>query len=325
MRKTTTLWILFPYLCCLIFMGFGCTQKSDPRDPNTNSTIEVFSPMREPGETGYHSSDATLDAISDDMSLEIFDAMTDMSDGSLPGNVPLLLEEELQTPIFRWRPLLGETGESVQMRLSGGAKLGSEGLDLSSSDAFAYYTLPPEPLVNIIQSSGEVSIRLWVKSMRELQGGPARIFTWSSNTDLRNLTLGQGTFGEENGGLTLRIRLDRPDDPSSLNGLIGGEDLISTGVNTFEVSQGWYHLVAQYRNDGHVELWVNRDLISRVFEPVGLSSWVSNINFGLGQEFFDNEPSNAPLRSWSGIIGEVAIYPLALSREEILTYMTGGN
>ena len=237
---------------------------------------------------------------------------------------PVLLEEDLHASIFRWRPLLGETGDQVDMRLLGGAKLGPEGLDLSSPDAFSHYTLPTAPLAEIIQTSGEISVRLWVKSTRDDQGGPARIFTWSKSTDLRNLTLGQGTYDQENNGLSLRVRLDLVDDPSARQGQAAGDDLLNTTDDLFKVDHGWYHLVAQYRRDGHVELWVNGDMISRVFEPVGLSSWDPLFNFALGQELSDNQPPEAPLRSWSGIIAEVAIYPVSLSRQEILTYVAGG-
>ncbi|MBW2554898.1 MAG: LamG domain-containing protein, partial [Deltaproteobacteria bacterium] len=48
-------------------------------------------------------------------------------------------------------------------------------------------------VIDAVKASNEITIEAWIKPANDTQGGPARIFTLSSNTSYRNFTIGQQT------------------------------------------------------------------------------------------------------------------------------------
>jgi Concanavalin A-like lectin/glucanases superfamily len=101
-----------------------------------------------------------------------------------------------------------------------------------------------------IMGTGEMSVSAWVRCANDLQDGPARIVTLSSNASVRNFTLGQEAMG-----FAFRIR-------SGITGRNGSRpELISAAA----VEPGvWQHVLATYRNgisrlyvDGVERGWVD--------------------------------------------------------------------
>ena len=212
--------------------------------------------------------------------------------------------------LFHWRPILNENPEELGISLSGSAFIDDEGLNLTGNDAFASYTLSTTSMVDEIKNANEFFIRLWVKSAKDQQEGPARIFTWSSGTDNRNLTVGQGNYDTPSSKLTLRLRLNLGEDISFLQGKYLGSNIIESEDNVLTKSNGWQRVEVQYQ-EGFVCLWIDDQIIIRDMTPYDLSAWDNTMSFGFGQEFNLVEMPTGSLRAWSGHIGEIVFYAKA--------------
>ena len=212
--------------------------------------------------------------------------------------------------LFHWRPILNELPEEFGILLSGSAFIDDEGLNLTGNDAFASYTLSTASMVDEIKSANEFFMRLWVKSAIDQQEGPARIFTWSSGTDFRNLTIGQGNHELPSSKLTLRFRLNLVEDISYFQGKHLGSNIIESEDEVLTKSNGWQRVEVQYQ-DGFVCLWIDDQIYLRDMTPYDLSAWDNTMSFGFGQEFNLVETPSGSLRAWSGHIAEIIFYAKA--------------
>ncbi len=159
----------------------------------------------------------------------------------------------------------------------------------------------PKDLIDAITASGELSVEVWFETADLEQDGPARIVTISSNTELRNLTIGQGVHGGSGNFIDVRLRTTETD----LNGtpsLAGPDGMLGTDLS---------HVVLVRRVDGTTALYVDGEL--QVTSSMGgdLSNWDEGYRLVLGNEATEDRP-------WIGVLHMVAIYDRALVDTEIV-------
>lgn len=145
-------------------------------------------------------------------------------------------------------------------------------------------------------ASNEVSLEVWVKSLNNTQGGPARMLSYSLDSGNRNTQLSQD--GNDYNG---RLRTT-DNDRNELDG---------TG-NHIDSSPTWQHVVYTY--DGvEAKIYVNGVHISDsgMDNPTGdFSTWNSSYALVLFNEYLAS-------RDWLGDMGLAAIYSKALDQAEV--------
>ena len=283
------------YLVIIYFLS-ACTPQDVSRsteadDQSTNLESEI--PIK--------------DAPSNSGNTSLLVASSDMGNDD---TIPFVSNVRDSEALFHWRPILNEDPEQVGISLSGSAFIDEQGLNLTGNDAFAEYILDTALMVDEIINSNELFIRLWIKSDKNEQEGPARIFTWSSGTDNRNLTIGHGNHEMPNDKLIVRLRLNLEEDRSFLQGQQNRQNILESEDNVLSVSDDWQRIEIQYY-EGFVYLWINDQIIMRDMSPYNLSAWDNTMSFGFGQEFNLVEMPTGSLRAWSGHIAEIAIYSKA--------------
>jgi parallel beta-helix repeat protein len=156
-------------------------------------------------------------------------------------------------------------------------------------------------IVEACRTADEVTVEAWIKPANATQDGPARIVTLSASTRERNLTLGQGQWGNRPSDLyDIRLRTterSRNGQPSltSLPGL---------------VLERPSQLVYSRDETGLARLYVNGELHAREMIGGSLDNWDESYPLVLG-----NEPTGE--RPWLGEFYLVALYCRALNRDEI--------
>jgi hypothetical protein len=173
------------------------------------------------------------------------------------------------------------SGDGIQMDAQGGVR--SKGV--------------PTELYRRLVSGQGLSLEVWLATGGLSQRGPARMVSYSLNTDRRNFTLGQ--IGR---GLEMRLRTTRT-DLNGTNPSTRAKDVL--GLNETQ------HLVITY--DYVVEdIFVNARKVAENHSTGGdFSNWDPSYHFFLGNEATGNRP-------WTGKIYLVAVYSRALSPVEVL-------
>jgi VanZ family protein len=162
----------------------------------------------------------------------------------------------------------------VPRRLHNGARTGPEGFVSFPSPGIAVSEKAPEWLRQAIDRQ-QLELELEVSAGSSHQDGPARIFTISRGTEIRNLTIGQ-----EGDDLDVRVRSDRTD----ANGLPSYvvKDVFRTSLRrriAVRIAQEWVRVVV----DG-----VPR-IEDRLPRPSFLR-WDPSFRFALGNEVFGRRP-----------------------------------
>ena len=246
---------------------------------------------------------------------------------------------QLPTPLVRWQfdvndpSALLSTGEieGLTFMLNGGASLDVNGLNLMPQPADAvstnaFLTGDTTALFERLTQSNTFSIRLWVWTKHPLQDGPARIFTWSQDSALRNLTIGQVSVGKVQG----RVRFDN--GFTNDNGFVPSEEsLIVTTDGSLTSERGFQQVVMQYDALGTLELWVDDDPFERpclVDDMIGgFSTWDSSFAIALGDELFNAQPridtaeSANHNRPWRGVIHSLEIYADPVEPSQVRTWL----
>ncbi|CAN5367943.1 hypothetical protein BH23VER1_BH23VER1_03730 [soil metagenome] len=157
------------------------------------------------------------------------------------------------------------------------------------------------------QVSNEVTLEAWLTPDNPSQGGPARILTFSSDSQNRNFTLGQ-----EGDRYVARLR-------TTTNGSNGTNTILQGGtINTAGAS----HLVFTRNAAGSATLYF--DGVAMTTEPIGgdFSGWNGGYSFGIGNEF--NVLSDNDARDWQGVYHLAAVYSRALSGAEVVQNYEAG-
>ena len=352
---------LFSRLTLMLFIGIiGCVTEFDPLETCTSDRdcfrgevclkstegdarcvpagSEPVMPSRTDGDSGLVDALVSADANADDAALpsDVGTPSGDMSTTQLP------------TPLVRWKfdakepSSLLSTGEieGLTFMLNGGALLDANGLNLTttSTDAVsanAFLTGETSDLFARITESNTFSIRLWIWTKHPLQDGPARIFTWSQDSALRNLTIGQVSSGKVN----VRVRFDN--GFTNENGLVPVpsedcptcvEQVIGSEADSLNPESGFQQVVMQYDALGTVELWVDGVVADRscVVDdvPGGFSTWDPSFGIALGDELFNSQPridtaeSANHNRPWDGVIHSLEIYADPIEESQIREWLS---
>ena len=175
-----------------------------------------------------------------------------------------------------------------------GVEFSSGGMIRSSSSLNRFH--------NALVSGTGLTVEVWISTKSNQQGGPARIVSYSSDTGLRNFTLGQ-----ERDDLIMRLRTTETD----LNGI----KPFLTVKDVFH-SVDPQHITVTY-NFSEESIYVNgRSMITQVLGG-SFHNWDYSYNLLLGNEDTGN-------RTWLGRLFLVAIYNRPLSKEEVWkNYMAG--
>jgi len=176
--------------------------------------------------------------------------------------------------------------------------VGGWGIDIISGRAQAT-TASSRKLYDMITATGEYTVEAWVVPANVTQEGPARIISYAGSETERNFTLGQiqynYDFQQRSGG--------------SLTTADADEDLQAT----------LQHVVVTYDPVNGRRIYVNGVFTDDVdtAPASGLSDWVNNFAFVLGNEVSGNQ-------QWQGKMRLVAIHNRALTGEQIVQNFSVG-
>jgi hypothetical protein len=310
--------------------AMGCTLQVDHVGSNCLSVAECFlgEHCRLEGDGGQ----CVVDSLSTD-SLISQDMM--VATGQDAATVDASVDSAfIPRPLASWTfdtklsaPLASSDtmAQPLEFDLVGSAWLGSKGLSFGSdtgifgTPASAFLQVPQAQLFDPIVASSTIAIRMWVWSTQMDQDGPARLFTWSSNINRRNITIGQLPEGT----CTARLRLDN--GLTTDNGVFpeGGDLLVNTSLRLGD-NVGFQQIILQYAPTMGLELWVDDEMtqLPTLFNemPGGFSDWNPSYNISLGNEMTDGQPSPASeeeQRPWSGRIWMLEIFDQPLSPDQI--------
>ncbi|MCL5883931.1 MAG: VanZ family protein [Deltaproteobacteria bacterium] len=157
---------------------------------------------------------------------------------------------------------------------------------------------------NVLMRGNGITIEVWVKPSDTIQGGPARILSYSFDPWLRNFTLGQ-----EGSDLLLRLRTTKTNldgsNPEFLVENIFAHNKMSHVVVSYDFKQLTVHQ--------------NGTLRLRSLSPGGnFDNWDLTYPLLIGNENTGNRP-------WRGFVYLVAFYNRCLSIEEIKRNYRAGS
>ena len=175
--------------------------------------------------------------------------------------------------------------------------LGSFGLKINNGKAQGATATSKKLRDMIARASQAFSIEAWVVPENVSQDGPARIVSFSGNSDERNFTLGQTLY---NYNLLTRH------EGSDANGMPG----LSTPDADEVLQATLQHVVATFDPIDGRKIYVNGELVAQDDSVGNLNDWSESFAVVLG-----NETDNQQL--WKGIFRLVAIHNTALTEEDV--------
>jgi hypothetical protein len=201
---------------------------------------------------------------------------------------------------------------AMDLTLSGTEWVPGGGIEIVSGRAIASAETS-EKLFNRIASgrgSQQYSIEAWVVPANTDQEGPARIITYSADTQNRNFMLGQVkyTYVARNRSLAAGVTLN-------------GNPQLQTADADEDLQATLQHVVVTYDQTNGRRIYVNGAWTEDQDEVPGapLINWNPSYRFALGNEVNAN-------RLWRGQFRLVAIYDRAMSQEQIIqNFLAGGT
>jgi hypothetical protein len=163
-------------------------------------------------------------------------------------------------------------------------------------------------LITSAQDSNALTLEAWVQPANTTQDGPARIVTISQDANTRNLTLGQGRWGDQP-TTTYDVRLRTTERNEN------GRPSLTTPTGT--VSSDLSHVVYTRDSSGTAHIYVDGQQVASGNVDGSLRNWDSNYRLALGNEIQDSRP-------WLGTLHLVAIYNRALSSSEVRQHFAAG-
>ena len=164
---------------------------------------------------------------------------------------------------------------------------------------------PATKLIEAAKTSDAVTVEAWV-TPADVKQYSARILTISPNATVRNLTLAQGVFNQNDATLaSLRIRTTATAS--------SGQEVFSPSGS---VQPALTHLVGTIA-DGVIRIYVNGAQVAQAKASGTLDNWNSSYPLILAGE----QPSG---RGWRGAYHLVAIYDRALSAAEVAQNYAAG-
>lgn len=158
-------------------------------------------------------------------------------------------------------------------------------------------------LFDAITPVGEFTVEAWVIADNNAQDGPARVVSYSADTQVRNFTLGQNA---------IYYQLRNRTADSDANGAPALEAI------TQQVESVLQHVVVTFDEDVGRKVYMNGQLDNEENVPTTLA-WTNDQNFVLGNEVTLD-------RTWQGVFNMVSVHNRALTDAEILqNYQAGAG
>ena len=163
---------------------------------------------------------------------------------------------------------------------------------------------PSKKLFTKIKETGEYAIEAWVTPFNVTQEGPARIVSYSGNSESRNFMLGQTLY---NYNFLTR---------SSMTG-VDGMPMLSTPDADEVLQANLQHVVVNYNPIDGRTIYVNGELIEEDETGGNLNSWKDDFVLAAGAEVDGDY-------LWRGTLRMLAIHNRAMAQENILTNFEAG-
>jgi hypothetical protein len=176
--------------------------------------------------------------------------------------------------------------------------LAEGGLSFNTDRCAASVDADVTKLYQGLTTSGEMTVETWTNPTDLVQGGPARMVSYSISGLERNFTLGQD-------GANLVFRIRTPD-----NGLNGIPEYKSFGALT----GGWQHVAATFDGSTVRSFVDGAERPETQSLPQGIVGWDSSFRVVLGNEWVDD-------RQWLGALHRVRIYDRPLDALELQVNM----
>jgi hypothetical protein len=154
-------------------------------------------------------------------------------------------------------------------------------------------------LHDLITATGEFSIEMWAAPGNVSQDGPARIVTYSGNTDSRNFLIGQTLYDYD----TL-VRNDPDDADGSQLSTPSADEILQASLQ---------HVVMNYDPINGRQFFVNGELIpiTDTTPPDLLDVWDDTFAFAVGSEVDNSNP-------WAGTMRMLGVHNRILTPEQVL-------
>lgn len=194
-------------------------------------------------------------------------------------------------------------GEALNLRIKDESRVvwSNRGLEVKQNTIISSES-PARKLIRACRESNEITIEAWIVPLSVHQDGPARIVSISGSKTERNMTLGQGLYGNRPMNLYMaRLRTTQ----TSANGLPAV--VTPSGSATRSLT----HVVYTRRPNGLATLYVNGQDRGVLNVGGALSNWDERMPLLLANELSEDRP-------WLGLFRLVAIYSRALTAAEVL-------
>ncbi|MFC4698760.1 LamG domain-containing protein [Glaciecola siphonariae] len=195
---------------------------------------------------------------------------------------------------------------AIDLTLSGNYNwVGGWGIQLNEGKAQGA-TSTSKKLHDLIVSTGEFAIEVWVAPANVTQEGPARIISYSGGDDRRNFMLGQTLYN-----YNALVRNDNTDS--------NGEPALNTADADEDLQAALQHVVLNYSGSEGRTLFVNGQETgdSDTIEASLLNTWDDTFAFVIGSEVSGRSP-------FAGTVRMVAIHNRALSSEQVASNFDAG-
>jgi len=153
-----------------------------------------------------------------------------------------------------------------------------------------------------------ITIEAWLKPVNNMQDGPARVVTFSSDYGNRNFTFGQASEHWDQ-------RFRTSENPGN-----GSNPSLSTPAESIQSTPVLQHVVYTRSEAGAAAFYIDGLKVQAGDIPGDLSNWDSAYGFGLFNEI--NFPIDT--RTWLGDIFKVAVYGVVLTETEITQNFNAG-
>lgn len=194
-------------------------------------------------------------------------------------------------------------GQALPMRINdeSAVKWSGDGLQIEKSVRIVS-DAPAKKIHDACRATNEITLEVWIAPTNITQDGPARIISISSNKMERNVTLGQGLWGDEAPNrYMVRLRTTQ----TSANGLPA---VISPpGSATTSLT----HVVYTRTSAGLATLYINGQARGVLNIGGNFTNWDESMKLMIGNELSDDRP-------WFGLFRLASIYSRALESAEVL-------
>lgn len=162
--------------------------------------------------------------------------------------------------------------------------------------------VPAKKIYDACRATNEITLEAWVAPANITQDGPARIISISSNKMERNVTLGQGLWGDEAPNrYMVRLRTTQT-SASGLPAVISPPGTATTSLS---------HVLYTRTSAGLATLYVNGQARGVLTVGGDFTNWDESMKLMIANELSDDRP-------WLGLFRLAAVYSRALVPAEVL-------